>query len=397
MNQVTMPGANLTNATMLNTKLSDANLEGSNFADANLSEALIRNARFDQANLTRADLRKARVEDIHLPGATLASTKLDLRTAQIDDNTYFTGASMQKVWLTGCSLSKVAFTRADLTEAHLDNTDLIGADFTGAQLGSKEASFTMNKSLASDLNSGSITSGVRTAFQNGGHPLSGSVTLELRIPNENWAITDVNTIYTITNNGSELIVWVYSETHDAAVLAGAYMPNAVFTNANLYAVDMSGVNWYGVYAKANNADLEDVNLANANLGSMDFTQARMYGCTLTQAILIETIFNGAYLRPSVSKKPASLAFSHNTGSIVHPSAFARGSTDECGRCARSRAVFHAAYVLCVRSEQSDDFARFADSISDQQLSISLECYSHRKHSKQQLDDLKRLQPGVSRL
>jgi len=326
MNQVKMPGANLTNATMLNTKLSAANLEGSDFTganmtkallldanvqngnltDANLSEALLRNARFDNANLTRADLRKASVEDIHLPGATLVSAKLDeldLRTAQIDANTNFTGASMQKVWLTGCSLSKVTFTRADLTESHLDNTDLIGADFsyanltkakltggvklysaslsnatltsadfTGAQLGAKEASFTMNKSLVSDLNSGSITSSVRTAFQNGGHPLSGSAILEERIPNENWAITDVNTIYTITNNGSELIVWVYSETHDATVLAGAYVPNAVFTNANLYAVDMSGVNWYGASAKGNNADLEDVNLSNANLGSMDFSQ-----------------------------------------------------------------------------------------------------------------------------
>ncbi|MFF2890108.1 pentapeptide repeat-containing protein [Paenibacillus sp. NPDC057967] len=367
MNQVTMPGANLTNSTMLNTKLSDANLEGSNFTganmtkalllnarvqngnltDANLSEALIRNARFDNANLTRADLRKASVDDIHLPGATLVSAKLDeldLRTAQIDAKTNFAGASMQKVRLIGCSLSKVTFTRADLTEALLDNSDLTGADFsyanltkakltggvklysaslsnstltsadfTGAQLGAKEASFTMNKSLAPDLNSGAITSGVRTAFQNGGHTLSGSATLEARIPNENWVIIDVNTIYTITNNGSELIVWVYSDVHDAAVLAGAYMPNAVFTNANLYAVDMSGVNWYGASAKANNADLEDVNLSNANLGSMDFTQARMYGCTLSQAILIETIFNGAYLRPSVSKKPASLTFANMQG------------------------------------------------------------------------------------
>ncbi len=367
MNQVTMPGANLTNSTMLSTKLSDANLQGSNFtganmtkalllnarvqnsnlADANLSEALIRNARLDNADLTRADLRKASVEDIHLPGATLAAAKLDeldLRTAQIDAKTNFTGASMQKVRLTGCLLPKVTFTRADLSEALLDNTDLTGGDFsyanltkakltggvklysaslsnatltstdfTGAQLGAKEASFTMNKSLASDLNSGSVTSGVRTAFQNGGHPLSGSAAVEVRIPNENWVITNVNTIYTVTNNSSELIVWVYSNEHYAAVLAGAYMPNAVFTNANLYAVDMSGVNWYGAAAKADNADLEDVNLSGANLGSMDFTQARMYGCTLSQSILIDTIFNGAYLRTSVSKKPASLAFANVQG------------------------------------------------------------------------------------
>ncbi len=287
------------------------------------------------------------VTDFHIPGTTLAYAKLDnqtLTTAEIDADTDFTGASMQNVFLSNCMLQEVTFAHADLTGAVLDGCDLTGADFsyanltkaslkngvklysaslsnatltsadlTGAQLGAISISFTLSTSLASDLDKGAVDDSIKNAFVAAGHPLSGGATVTVRIPGNNWLVIDGNTVYTITNDGTVLDVWMGTDTSNAAVLAGAYMPNAIFTSANLYAVNMSGVNWYGESAKADNANLEEADLANANLASMDFSQARMYGCNLDSANLIGTSFNGAYLTASANKKQSSLAYSNMQG------------------------------------------------------------------------------------
>ncbi|MCG7409290.1 pentapeptide repeat-containing protein [Paenibacillus sp. ACRRX] len=367
MAEVIMSNADLTNAIMTYAQLPNSNLQGSIFAGANLTDASLINAdlkgadltnanlyganangtHFDQANLTKTNFLRAVVINVHIPGATVAYANLDnqdLTTAEIDSLTNFTGASMQNVRLSNCSLLGVTFSHADLTGSLFDGANLTGADFsyanltnaslkngvklysssmsnatltsadlTGAQLGAKDEAFTLSTSLVPDLNSGAITSSIQQAFQEAGHPLSNNAMLTVRIPDQNWVITDGNTVYTITNGGAVLNVWTYSDTNDAAVLAGAYMPNAIFTDANLYAVNMSGVNWYGDAAKANNADLEEADLAGANLGSMDFSQARMYGCNLDSANLVSTNFNGVYLRASINKKQASLAYANLQG------------------------------------------------------------------------------------
>ncbi|WP_010502023.1 pentapeptide repeat-containing protein [Paenibacillus elgii] len=367
MNEIVIDSADFTNAVMTNVYLTNSNLQGNSLTGADMTDALINGAqfqnadltgaklygatatetRFDKANLTKADLTRAMITDFHIPGAMLAYTKLDnqtLTTAEIDADTDFTGASMQNVFLSNCMLQGVTFAHADLTGAVLDGTDLTGTDFsyanltkaslkngvklysaslsnatltsadlTGAQLGAISVAFTLSESLASDLDKGVVDDNIKSAFADAGYPLSSSATVTVRIPGENWLVTDGNTVYTITNDGTVLDVWMSTDTSNAAVLAGAYMPNAVFTGANLYAVNMSGASWYGESAKADNANLEEADLANANVASMDFSQARMYGCNLDSANLVSTNFNGAYLTASANKKQASLAYSNMQG------------------------------------------------------------------------------------
>jgi len=347
-----LSNANLSTGILIGSNLTDAsidtaNLSGASMANVNLYGAILIGANLSQADLSGANLLLSNIDSFHIPGATLSGANLnnqDLTRAEIDAHTNFTGASMQNVRLNNCSLGGVTFTHADLTGALLDGSDLTGvdlsfatltnaslkngvklfsaslsnstltgADLTGAQLGAKQESFTLSTSLVSDLNSGAITPAIQQAFQAAGYPLSQAATLTVRIPSQNWVITDGNTVYTITNNETSLIVWTYDSNNDAAVLAGAYMPNAIFTDANLYAVNMSGVNWYGDAAKADNADLEEADLANANLASMDLSQARMFGCNLDSANLIGTTLNGASLTPSFNKKQASLAFANIQG------------------------------------------------------------------------------------
>lgn len=338
----TLAGANLTKATLLRSNLTQATLPGAKLKQANLAET-----RFDEANLCNVDFTNALILNTRLQGALLVGatlSNLDLRTVGFDENTNVSSAIMQNVNLTNCNLKSVTMSHTDLTGAILDGADLTGAemsyvnltnaklrnnvklhsaslsnstlkgaDFTGAQLGAKDESFTLDTSYATDLDSGVITDRVKKTFADHGYTLSASAVLTVRIPGENWVIVDNTVTYTITKGTSGLSVWTYLSTMDAAVLAGAYMPNANFTSANLYAVNMAGVNWYGDQASAENADLEEVDLTCANLSSMNFKQARMYGCNLDYAYLIASDLSGAILRPSITKKQASLVSANIQG------------------------------------------------------------------------------------
>jgi len=266
-------------------------------------------------------------------------SNVDLTSVVIDENTNFTAAKMQNVILTNRSLVGVTFTHTDLTGSKLDGTNLTngemsyanltnanlsngvkmygaslsnatltGANFTGAQLGAKQAagSFTLDHSLQPDLDSGTITTAIQNVFQTNNHQLSQVAVLNVQVPGSQWSIRDKHALYQIASNSNSLLVNVYTTDSQAAVLAGAYMPNAVFTDANLYAVDMAGVNWYGTSAKADNTDMELANLSNANLSNMDFSQSRLYGCSFDFSYLIQTDFRGAFLTAALSNKPVSM-------------------------------------------------------------------------------------------
>lgn len=338
----TLAGANLAKANLLRSNLTQATLPG-----AKLNQANVADTRFDEANLCNVDFTGALVLNMRLQGALLVGailSNLDLQTVGFDENTNVSSAIMQNVNLTKCNLKNVTMSHANLTGAILDganltgaemsyvnltnaklrnnvklhsaslsNSMLKGADFTGAQLGAKDESFTLDGCYAADLNSGVITDRVKKAFSDHGYSLTSSAALTVRIRGENWVIVDHDVTYTITKGAHDLSVWTYHSNMDAAVLAGAYMPNANFTSANLYAVNMVGVNWYGDQASAENADLEEVDLACANLSSMNFKQARMYGCNLDYAYLIGSDLSGAILRPSITKKQASLVSANIQG------------------------------------------------------------------------------------
>lgn len=332
---------------MTNASLVHADLKGADLTGATLNHTGAIGARFDGANLSEVDFTNAFLLDVHIPGAKFIKAKLDnqdLTTAEIDALTDFTGASMRNVRLNNCSLSEVTFTHADLTDSVLDGTDLSGADFsyanltrasltsgvklygstlanatltkanlTGAQLGAKEEVCILQVMNIPDSYAGAVPSDIRQDLQEAGCFLSADATMTVRVPGKSWMIVDKKSMYTITGMKEKWMVWRYTGVANAAVLIGAYMPNAILKDANLYAVNMSGVNWYGDAADATNADLEEVNLTCANMGGMDFSQAHMNGCDLGYANLIDANFNGASLRASVNAKQTSLAFSNLQG------------------------------------------------------------------------------------
>lgn len=75
------------------------------------------------------------------------------------------------------------------------------------------------------------------------------------------------------------------------------MPDAVFTDAKLTGVNFSHANFYGALAKADNANLQQVDLTNANLGSVNLSQGLLKGAKLDAAVLANASLRGADLSP----------------------------------------------------------------------------------------------------
>ena len=124
-----------------------------------------------------------------------------------------------------------------------------------------------------------------------------------------WEVIDEQKLYQVNNTGDILLVQTVDAITNAAILSNAYMFMTNFEQANLYAVEMSGVHWYGSSASSRGADLGLANLSNSFLSNMNFKQSQMQGCSLNYAVLVGTVFDGANLNPAANLKATSFAFS----------------------------------------------------------------------------------------
>ncbi len=374
-----LTGASLKNAVMTTTTMRDADFTGANLFSANLSDAMAAgsvfdganllksnivsvnfentsmvgaclqhtfmvNARFNGADLSNADLTYSMINNVNFSGAAMVScnlSNLNLTLATFNEDTVLTGAKMQNVNMKNMVLKNMTMTHADLSGATLDGANLTGADmsyvnltianlrngvqlygaslsnaelkasdFTGAQLGAKIQTFEVEQGCAEKLGEGELPPAIIEAFKKNNYLLSADTSIENCASDNKWILRDGSKVYYIEGNRVEVTDISY-----AAVLTGAYMPDAVFTDANLYGVNMSGVSWYGKNAKADNADLQEVNFSNANLSTMNFTQARMNGCNFDFANAVDTIFKGAILRPSASSRQVSFSFANLQGAV----------------------------------------------------------------------------------
>ncbi|MEZ0612224.1 pentapeptide repeat-containing protein [Fibrella sp. WM1] len=346
------------NAMLTNAKLSNGTFTGSTFNKANLAGAnlqvsdftnaaligcpftgtLVNQAIFRGANLTNADLSAAKGVEaiISIEGALLIATNLkghDLTNVAIDAQTNFMSAVLDGCNLTGKNLVNNVFVRASMQGVKLDNTTLDGVqlafanltnasitggitmvganlananlqnvNLTGAQLGAKTTLLKAPLSDSSQLDSGQIPADISTGLK-----LSAGATVQVVQSGVIWQITDGASLYQVNNNSYVLLVQQVN-TSNAAVLSNAYMFETNLQQANLFAVEMSGVHWYGSGASALSADLGQANLSNAFLSGMGFKQSQMQGASLDYATLIGTVFDGANLSPSPSLKPTSFAF-----------------------------------------------------------------------------------------
>lgn len=352
-----------TNCSFINTDLQHANLAGAVFrgctlSKSNFSNAVLQACDFTGATIISGNFRQAKVNQATFKGATLANAdfsgalgvkdiisfegavllganlkKQDLRTVALNADTLFLNALLDDCDFRGKDLSNMVFGRASLRRAKLDNTvlngaqlafanlnqatltggvsltganlsnaNLQGASLPGAQLGAKQTVLSLPLSDTALLDQRQIPVYLSQKLQ-----LSPQARVEILLMGYGWQVLDGITTYSISNNSYALLVQQVSTTN-AAVLTNAYMYQTNLQQANLYAVEMSGVNWYGGAATALGADLGQANLSNAFLINMSFKQCLLQGASFDYAVLIGAVFDGADLSPSPTLKPTSFAF-----------------------------------------------------------------------------------------
>ncbi len=332
LQKTTLQSAIFVGATLVGTRFDGADINYCNFAQADLTNALL-------SKVTGAS--SLNLSDSVLTAANLSG--LDLRDAIITAKTNFTQSVMDEVNLHGKALDGVVFYGASLKRALLDNTslsnavlvatDLSGAtltgnislvganlsnaslayaDLTGAQFGALSTRASLERHHADALDQATLPVEFGDVCTQGRVVLYGAPRVTVRQSGEEWLIEHGGPPLFVRREAERLVIQ-QADARDAAILANVFMPDAILTNANLYAVDMSGAHWYGSTARADNANLEQANLSNANLATMDFTQARLYGANLTYANLVNTVFRKARLSPTQGLKSSSLAFASMQG------------------------------------------------------------------------------------
>ncbi|MBW5892574.1 pentapeptide repeat-containing protein [Pectobacterium polaris] len=332
LQQTTLQSATFVGATLVGTRFDGADINHCNFAQADLTNALLSKVTgASSLNLSDSILTAANLSGLDLRDATITA-KTNFTQSVLDevnlrgkalDGVVFYGASLKRALLDNTSLSNAVLVAADLSGAKLTgNISLVGAnlsnasladvDLTGAQFGALSTRTSLESHHAEALDQATLPIGFGEVCAQERVVLNGTPRVTVRQPGEEWLIEHGGQPLFVRREAERLVI-LQADARDAAILANIFMPNAILTNANLYAVDMSGAHWYGSTARADNANLEQVNLSNANLATMDFTQARLYGANLSYANLVNAVFRKAMLSPTQGQKPSSLAFASMQG------------------------------------------------------------------------------------
>ena len=316
--------ANFTNTAMVGCQFGNALVN-----DAIFNGAILINTDFSKArgNSSGLDFRGAILIGANLAGINFTTCKIDSNTnfmsanlngcnfTSLDlSNTVFARATMQKVQLDKSTLNGVQMAFADLSYAtvtggvsligaNLSNANLQATDFTGAQLGAKSIVMTLPIADAAILDKKQVPQDL----QDSSLKIPATATVTVTQPGTSWSITNAGTTYNISKSGDNLSVQTGNNAN-SAILSNAYMANAVFVQANMYAVQMSGAHWYGGSASAQGADLSLANLSNGNYSGMSFVQTNLQGASFDYALLIGTTFSKTQLNPSANLKATSFAF-----------------------------------------------------------------------------------------
>jgi len=112
-------------------ELDDANLKGTNLSNVSLVRAELSGANLDKANLQRSDLsmafiKKADLKETDLDEASLVKANLK--------NSFMKGASLRKANLQGANLRWAILENADLSQANLSGTVLFETSLQNANL-----------------------------------------------------------------------------------------------------------------------------------------------------------------------------------------------------------------------------------------------------------------------
>lgn len=118
-----LPGVDLSNATLTNIDLRNSNLEGADLSGSDLSSACFRQAKMRGANLSHASLENAGMREVDLTGADLRGA--NLRNAGLQD-AILLDANLEGAQLAGALLGTAVFSENGLVGARVGNAVLIG-------------------------------------------------------------------------------------------------------------------------------------------------------------------------------------------------------------------------------------------------------------------------------
>jgi uncharacterized protein YjbI with pentapeptide repeats len=347
----TLTKALLNNCTMVKTDLSGSNLSGAKLDEVNLTGVVIgtslpkfctnpdqapspteRRTTFFKATLNQS-LLGLEFSKLDLSGATLKfepqvytdkhfiTAKHSILTGLNENNlskvklqfAVFDYAVLNNVDFSSADLTNASFQFASMHHADLSGATLKGAKMKGAQLGSLSQLFTLPAGFETHLKTGTVDADLRNQFLHNGVTLSDAATVSTIAADRVWQLNDSgHSAYTIRLEGDPSVLTVYNPGV-AATLADAYMPDADLSQANLYGVVATGVQFYGNAAKVEQAILEKVAFNNANLSTANFTQAQMRGANLSSSQLFNAKFNKAILSPSADGVAVNLTNSNLQG------------------------------------------------------------------------------------
>lgn len=301
---------NLANARLIETKLEDADLTEARLTGADLSRAALSRACLDQsdlqgANLTDATLVNSRGQAANLSGAQ-ASRASFLRGRW--DNARFDKATLRDADFGSCSLAEASFQEADLTDARLIDSRATTASFERANLAS--ARFDGASLAGASLRSatGSRSSWERVTFtnaclENADLPYARFGRAKLDGAKVAHAILTQGMFQGATAAGASFD-FADLESADLRQLqaAGASFEGATMRQIQGGRADLSGANLKNASlerASLRPAQLPGANLEGANLDNADLRDANLEGATLTRSSRNGTKLAGAKLKSIV--------------------------------------------------------------------------------------------------
>jgi uncharacterized protein YjbI with pentapeptide repeats/RimJ/RimL family protein N-acetyltransferase len=240
-----------------NVDLTLADLSGVNCTGADFTNANLASTKFLGANLTNAIFVGASLNKTNFSGATL-------------DGAFFSGADVSKVlWGTGISAKGAHFDGATGIGCKIgsanpnQHADFTLADFTGADFSRSDFSYAyMNEAtLIRAVFDGAIFQGADfTSAQLGG-----------------------------------------VDKTAAADMSFTFMPNVIFSKANLFGVSFAFASIFGASTKMSDAaTMEQADFSNAYLEGIDLTAATLQGAKFNNACMVGVNLTEAHLSPTLT-------------------------------------------------------------------------------------------------
>ncbi len=285
---VSLHGAKLARATIIQTDLTGSSLKGANLANANLSDS----------KLTDVDLSGAHLVDANLANADLCGADLS-----------------------GADVTRVNFRNADLATANLDGVDLSTADTTGASTARDPDSLEIDIHAVQRDHARWVSSlgeeGKRAEFEGTdfsqvdfrGFEFGGAALRGVNFEHANLAGVDLSM--------AELAGANFGNANmTGAVLRGADLTGCTFCDTNLRAVDATPQEMRNREGRATGTtwptNLSGANMAGSNLAGARLTGAKLRGANLTGAKITDADFTDADLTDA-DLNGADLHESHEGG------------------------------------------------------------------------------------